>query len=254
MDVYRFPIEEDPAKPNRYLLCLELQALSEKMGNPIESGTVFTLEEGDSFERSVLAQQGGVIIPLHGHFQVECLIGQSKQEVEVRVNTTAEPFAGFVLHGGNEHVTIRNLSGREGHVLCFSGNNLPLLEGRHMNLSRIDLFRNLPVQPTWVYVNNMTSVSTPAGNHYHTKTHELLVPIYGAFSAHLLDVATGKHTQHLLMPDSNAPEDTSLYVPPGTAHAVVKRSKNQHLARLLVLSTSSPRSDDDIEHILVPLS
>ncbi len=80
-----------------------------------------------------------------------------------------------------------------------------------------------------------------AGNHYHKKKQELLVPLTGNFEVHLEDITTKKKEMIRL----SSKENKAVYVRTGISHKIVSQ---QAMGILLVLASHPSREGDEVKY------
>lgn len=95
--------------------------------------------------------------------------------------------------------------------------------------------------PVYSYVVRFHEKFNTAGNHYHKRKQEILIPLEGNFEVHLEDVETGEKEILKL----NSVEPTALHIKTGLAHKVVSKEDRG----ILLVFASSPSDDkDEIEY------
>ncbi len=80
-----------------------------------------------------------------------------------------------------------------------------------------------------------------AGNHYHKKKHELLIPLVGEFEVKLEDIRTKKQ-ERLIIRSKNY---VAFYIHPRISHAITSKTKN---GIFLVMATSPALETDDCRY------
>jgi len=250
MKAYLFPSESSPTRLHRFLLPLELEVLGRLLGTPIEHIGILTLESNKTTTINPLATEGGILIPLHGCVSLHSHDGSRLVEVLVPVSTHEGPFRGFVVDH-REPITVVNRSSDKAYVLCVSGNAFALLEGTVRGITRTQLIALFSKDPKWIYVNNMSPLSGPSGNHYHGRGHEYGLPVHGTFAVTLEHKETHETAEYLLDSDQIFHDRPGLHIPPNTAHAVYVYDRRVPLSRLLIISTARPRTEDTYEYFVV---
>lgn len=250
MKAYLFPSESSPVRPHRFLLPLELESLGQLLGTPIECFSIHSLRQNQKAGLNSQATEGGIIIPLHGCIGLHEQDGTHIVESIVPVSKHEGPFRGFVV-GHNEPIMVRNTSSEITRVLCVSGNAFPLLEGGSRGTTRKHLFDLFHMDPRWIYVNNMSALSGPSGNHYHARGHEYEFPVHGTFAVTLLHKDTHETATHVLDSDLSFQDNPGIHIPPMTAHAIQVQDRRVPLSRILVISTARPRTEDTYEYFVI---
>ncbi len=239
-------------KPTRWLQVIDLCTLGRTIGAPLEHIAVIQLSKG-----SPLTFAGG----MKGAFFVVCVEG----EVMLRQDpVTGSPgsLGGSLLLSLDEqpHRALNAAAQVEASrelVMTGAGTALVLSEAPIFERDAIAAFVVYEVMlrfdfniPECVYVVHMEPGGTPAGNHWHALRHELFYALSGSMEVGLVDVLVPDDpTLHEL--NAGSPFETRyMHIPPSTAHAVRNMSQQRN-AKLMVISTDTPRVDDDYPLIVL---
>ncbi len=101
----------------------------------------------------------------------------------------------------------------------------------------------LKFRARFVYVSKFLEKDNAAGNHYHKKKEEVLVPLQGKFDFFLEDINTKEKEVFSLGSDDNK----AVYIRTGVSHKIVSKDKT---GILIVLASSPSSTDDEIEYDL----
>ncbi len=80
-----------------------------------------------------------------------------------------------------------------------------------------------------------------AGNHYHRKKEEILIPMQGTFEIHMENI-NSKEKEIMTL---NAVDNTAFYIKTSVAHKVISKEKS---GVLLVMASSPSRDEDEIKY------
>lgn len=239
MQVHVFPAETDPDTPHRFLICFEIARLQGLVGHALGDFVIHTLEAGDVFHSAPHAEYGGLIIPLHGSYEI--LSGTSDDAQVVKGEVPKDPTATsqVVLVEPGETVRLVNKSRDVVRALCISGNAHLLLSDTGVILKQ-ERLANLNITPTWIYLRTMIGPQTVAYHQHRADATKILYSVCGAFRVTLTNVATSTSTRHLLMADEIELRHRSLIIPPLTTQTISEHSRTEPLGRILVFATQHP--------------
>lgn len=114
----------------------------------------------------------------------------------------------------------RKWAGREG-VIAYD-RRFPLFEGFENNYSSAIRF---------------LEKGNCAGNHYHKRRGEMMLPVEGSFEIILEDIRTKKRGRFLI----NSKDNIAFYIKPGTAHAMTSLEER---GLILEMSAAPPQESD----------
>jgi len=90
----------------------------------------------------------------------------------------------------------------------------------------------------YAYFVRFLEAGNCAGNHYHKKKHELLIPLVGSFEIKLEDIRTKKQESLIIQPQ----DYPAFYIKPGVSHSITSRTKG---GIFIVMASSSASEADE---------